>query len=73
MKLPKLLEPRVAGFDPDPDDDSVFVTLTYGWCFEPHPTNASHAQGFGTPEEAIQGIKGAMKCTCKDCSSFSNT
>ena len=61
-------------FDRDVDvdgygDNVVYIlNLPYGFCFEPHPVDATHVRGYDSIQELKKAIKTEIySCDCVDC------
>ena len=67
--IPKKYLGRLVGFDKDPNDDSVMVTLAYGWRFDDsYDEDASHVKGFDNWNDALKALKTeTTPCNCKEC------
>jgi len=54
-------------------DTRVFIlNLPYGFCFEPHPTDATHVRGYDTMTELKKAIKTEVyPCDCIECQKHS--
>jgi hypothetical protein len=50
-------------------EDRVFIlNLPYGFCFEPHPVDATHVRGYDTMSELKKGVKtDVYECECVEC------
>lgn len=68
-KIPKYVPKRSAAKVAHWDDErgmgnSLIVTLKDGWRFV---TTECHTSGYDTIQEAIEGLRDTVPCTCADC------
>ena len=61
---------RVEHWDFDePESPGGFITLHYGWSFEP---THEGVRGFDTKKEAREAVKSAWRCSCDECKEATN-